>query len=283
MSDYHGLTHRATVLVANDTGVFLDLPALAPGASWGPIPSAVPGLAPGDAVLAMQIGPRVDDLVVTQRVPGRWPTQDEIAGLTAALAALNTQVAANTSDISIGVGEISTLQGQMTAANANIAANASAIAANTANIASQGNRITALEGLRHRSVFVTATVSTNNPAYNNASSGDDVSLTMPYPPSGIMTVHVHASITTATAANYGMMSIEIRDTNVSGTQRKAAADNGVWMQSYNAGNAPGGTGGAIFLTGLPTTGTAFVRAMYRSTTTDLAYFGYRGITAVPSP
>lgn len=88
-SSSYGTTHRAIVreIPAIGGGVIVEIPALAQAAAWGPIPTAVPDLAPGEQVLVTQLGVRRDDKAVVGRLPGRAPTIAEIDGLTEALAA----------------------------------------------------------------------------------------------------------------------------------------------------------------------------------------------------
>lgn len=90
----YGSTHRAIVLSVDTHGVTVEIPALAPNAAWGPIPSCVPDLAGGEAVLVTQISTSRDTLIVIGRVPGRAPVTSEIPGLDTTIAALHAADAA---------------------------------------------------------------------------------------------------------------------------------------------------------------------------------------------
>jgi hypothetical protein len=100
----YGFAHRARVLRAGEVdGTYLvELPALAPGLASGPFPSTVRDLAPGDAVLVLQMGLTRGDLVIVGRLPERAPDVtlpigiSDVTGLAAALdaAATDTDLAA---------------------------------------------------------------------------------------------------------------------------------------------------------------------------------------------
>lgn len=100
--------------------------------------------------------------------------------------------------------------------------------------------------------------STASTTYNSASTG--VSITGTYPASGRLMVAVSAIVYNNTA-NFGLMSFEIRDTNSAGTIRRASTDVGALA---NTGTGLVAGSGVVVVTGLPTSGTMFVRPMFRS-------------------
>jgi hypothetical protein len=120
--------------------------------------------------------------------------------------------------------------------------------------------------MRFASAFdsnVTGVVST---AFTDA--GTVATLTMPYPASGVVAVTVSCRLNldnqTGAATEAGVLGFEIRDTNAGGTVRQAASD----------GNSAVGRSGTtimavsrtVVISGLPTSGTMFVRGMYRVNT-----------------
>ena len=115
-ADY-GATHRAIVrsIVAN--GVVVEVPALAPNGAWGPIPTCVPNLAVGEAVLVTQISTSRDTLVVIGRVPGRTPTIAEIVNLATTIA--NLQAADTALQAAITAGD-NALDARLDTAEANL-------------------------------------------------------------------------------------------------------------------------------------------------------------------
>lgn len=265
MSANHGYTHRAVVLAATAVDAHVEIPALAPGASWGPIPTAVPGLVPGESVLVTQIGLSQDTLAVVARAPGRWPDYSEIPGLSDVIDDVIADWQAGDAALDT---RLDTAESTLT---------------------SNGARLTALEALRHHNVLVggATTVHTTSATYVSLGS-DDVSLTMPYPPSGIVTVVASCSIQCSQVGTgvYGIMGYEIRDTNSSGTIRFAANDDyAPFSGAAVASRSPGTVQTARSITGLPTSGTLYIRALYRSTvaTTNDALFAYRGLVVMPSP
>lgn len=84
----YGICHRAIVREVGANGVTVEIPTLAPGAPWGPIPSVVADLAESEQVLVAQISTSRDTLVVIGRIPGRAPTIAEIVGLATTITAL---------------------------------------------------------------------------------------------------------------------------------------------------------------------------------------------------
>jgi hypothetical protein len=179
----YGNTHRAIVLSVDDQGVTVEIPALAPAAAWGPIPSCVPNLAEGEAVLVTQISTSRDTLAVIGRVPGRAPTVGEIATLSATLAALQAADIAIQSAASALAGRVTTAEGtiasqgtRLTTAEGNIGTNATNIAnltttvgGHTTTLTSYGTRLTALED--QTAVGKTRTVYQDQNQQQNSSNG----------------------------------------------------------------------------------------------------------------
>lgn len=91
-------------------------------------------------------------------------------------------------------------------------------------------------------------------------------VTIPYPPSGIFTVTVGGGLQNSalTVGIFGIVGFEIRDTNASGTVRLAASDDRSFFltQAPSAGFQMSGQRTYV-ATGLPASGTAFVRPMFR--------------------
>lgn len=190
----YGTLHRAVVRSVTSAGVIVEIPLLAQNASWGPIPTAVPNLAVGEAVICAQISTSRDTLVVLGRIPGRAPTVGEVPTLSATIAALQaadasaaTSATALTARVTTAEGNITSQGTRLTTAEGNITTNTSAIAAHTtrlntdeANIASNttaitsngtaitahGVRLTALEDLtavgKSRMLYQTADQQQNN-------------------------------------------------------------------------------------------------------------------------
>jgi hypothetical protein len=166
----YGTLHRAIVRSVTATGVTVEIPLLAPNASWGPIPTAVPNLAVGEAVICAQISTSRDTLVVLGRVPGRAPAVGEIPTLSATIAALQaTDAAAATS--------AAALTARVTAAEGNITANGTAIATNTAAIAAHGTRLTTDESNITTNTTGLATANTAITANGTAITAHGVRLT----------------------------------------------------------------------------------------------------------
>jgi len=188
-----GATHRAIVRSVTTDGVVVEIPSLAPNAAWGPIPTAVPNLVEGDAVLVTQVSTSRDTLIVVGRVPGRAPEISEIPSLAAAIAALQAvdssiQSAATdlTTRVTTAEGTIISHGTRLTTDETNITSNASAITSLTA-------RVTALED--QTAVGRTRTVYQhlgNDQQQNNANGGttytNSVDLTLPVVANGIYIV-----------------------------------------------------------------------------------------------
>lgn len=147
-----GVIHRATVTSVEDTGVIVEIPALAVGGIWGPIPSAVPNLAVDEAVLVGQISTSRDTLIVIGRVPGRAPTVSEIPDLTTTIAALQAADTAQVMAINAHTTRLNTDEANIASNTAAIASNTSRlttdeanIASNTSTLAGYGTRLTTAE------------------------------------------------------------------------------------------------------------------------------------------
>jgi hypothetical protein len=211
-----GAVHRAIVRGFDPHGVMVEIPTLAAGGTWGPIPTAVPDLAVSEQVLVAQVSTSRDTLIVIGRVPGRASTIGEIPGLTAIIAALQAaDVALAAADVAIQAaatalttrvtaaeGTISshtaTLASYLTSINANttniatntanIAANTSAIAANTATLTSYDTRLSALEDLtavgKRRTVYQSTDQQQNN-ANGGTTYTNSTYLTLPVVASGV--------------------------------------------------------------------------------------------------
>jgi hypothetical protein len=140
----YGYNHRARIIGPGevDGTYYVELPMLAPASRLGPFPSVIPGLTENDRVLIVQIGMTRGDLVIVGKLPGDFPTIDEVPGLSAALAAK-----ANESDLATLTSRVGTDEGLITANGSAIAANTSAIGTNGAAITALQARATTDEGL----------------------------------------------------------------------------------------------------------------------------------------
>lgn len=138
--------------------------------------------------------------------------------------------------------------------------------------------------MRHIDDYVLAAVSTASTTYV-ALGGDDLSLTLPYPPSGTVSVSIRMASQNNVINTFAIMSFEIRDTNSAGTLRTAAADDrAIFSLSPIINALTGITSLTDVITGLPTSGTMFIRAMYRSNAAlNTAQFLFRGLVVQPSP
>lgn len=134
-----GTINRALVRGIDPHGVLVEVPALAPGGTVGPIPTAVANLAIGEAVLVANISTSRDTLVVLGRVPGRADTVGEIPTLSATIAALQA------TDTAIQAAA-TTLTGRVSTAEGNIASNTGRLTTDEANITSIQAAATTLTG-----------------------------------------------------------------------------------------------------------------------------------------
>lgn len=144
-----GTLHRAIVNSVTANGVIVEIPTLAPNAPWGPIPTCVPNLAPGEAVVCAQISTSRDTLIIVGRVPGRAPTIAEIATLATTLTniqnaatALTGRVTTTETNIATNTAAITALQGRATTDEANITTNTTAIAAHGTRLTTDETNIT---------------------------------------------------------------------------------------------------------------------------------------------
>lgn len=155
-----GALHRAIVVSTDANGVTVEIPTLAPNAPWGPIPTCVPNLAPGEAVVCAQISTSRDTLIVVGRVPGRAPTVSEIATLATTLTNIQTAATA--------------LTGRVTTAEGNIAANSAAITALQSRATTDEGLITgntsAITTLQGRATTDEANITTNTTAIATANT-----------------------------------------------------------------------------------------------------------------
>lgn len=106
----YGICHRALVREVGANGVIVEIPTLAPGAAWGPIPSVVPDLAEDEQVLVAQISTSRDTLVVVGRIPGRAPTIAEIVNLASTITTLQAVDAALDTRLDTAEADIDALQ-----------------------------------------------------------------------------------------------------------------------------------------------------------------------------
>lgn len=138
--------------------------------------------------------------------------------------------------------------------------------------------------LRHVGIVAAGAVTTASTSYVTLGSSD-LSVTLPYPASGVATIFVRGNVYGSVINILGMMSFEIRDTNSSGTQQLAANDAYALMGLSKTVNESLVTSEMhIPITGLPTSGTMYVRAMYRSNNgSNTAGFVFRGLSVIPSP
>jgi hypothetical protein len=124
-----GTINRATVKgIGPQGGVLVEVPAFAPGGTMGPIPTCVPNLAIGEAVLVANISTSRDTLVVIGRVPGRADTMAEIPNLMATITALQTADSSAASRLTSAEGRLTSAEGRLTTDEANIATNTSNLA-----------------------------------------------------------------------------------------------------------------------------------------------------------
>lgn len=136
MGDY-GYLHTARV-VGLDTasgGWFVESVALARDRRWGPIPSCVLGLQPGDKVVLAATGTTRDNLLILGPLDPHYPDIGDIPGLTAALALKADQTA-----LDAAVANITTEH------NTNVAQNTRLDGIDALDI-TQNGRLTAVEGV----------------------------------------------------------------------------------------------------------------------------------------
>lgn len=157
MGGNYGTLHRAIVRSVQATGVVVEIPLLAPNASWGPIPTAVPNLAVGEAVICAQISTSRDTLVVLGRVPGRAPTVGEIPTLSATIAAIQASDAAASSAATALTARVTTAESNITTNTNNTTSNTTAIAGHTTRLnTDEANITTNTTGLATANTALTA-------------------------------------------------------------------------------------------------------------------------------
>jgi hypothetical protein len=136
MGDY-GYLHTARVvgLDVASGGWFVESVALARDRRWGPIPSCVLGLQPGDKVVLAATGTTRDNLLILGPLDPRYPDIGDIPGLTAALALKADQTA-----LDAAVANITTEH------NTNVTQNTRLDGIDALNT-TQNSRLTAAEGV----------------------------------------------------------------------------------------------------------------------------------------
>lgn len=154
MSSY-GYLHTARVIgqdVASG-GWYVQSVALARDRKWGPIPSCVAGLAPGDKVVLGSTGTTRDNLLIVGALDPRYPDIGDIPGLQAALdaAATDADLAALAASIDArDDGQDATLTShgtRLTTAEGNITSHGTRLTTAEGTITSHGTRLTSVEGV----------------------------------------------------------------------------------------------------------------------------------------
>lgn len=145
----------------------------------------------------------------------------------------------------------------------------------------------ALDALRHIGVTQGGASSVNTVSTSYVTLGSsDLATTFTFPPSGRFTVMVRTSISCSsiTLNHFGVMSFEVRSGSAGGSQLFAAGDDwAAFGQSITANEALNTSSSFVTLTGFPTSGTGYIRAMYRSTSgSNTATFAYRSLLVIPS-
>lgn len=131
-----------------------------------------------------------------------------------------------------------------------------------------------LTGLRHQFIQTQTDVTTSTTA-NYVSNAGGVTITGTYPKSGIVAVAVGGQ----PDSGDGFLAFEIRDTNSAGTLRHAAAD----TEAMRNGSATGPNAvNLTVVTGLPTSGPMFVRAMFKAAS-GAPLWRYHQMAVMPSP
>lgn len=131
-----------------------------------------------------------------------------------------------------------------------------------------------------------ATVSTSTDIMETATSFTETDtlmrITTTYPASGIVSIGIGFQGSNNGVNNRNLMSVEIRDDDISGTVRYSpSVIDCALMKAYVASQADF-TFWQLTLTGLPTSGTMFVRAMYR-VTAGTGTWNDRRLNLIPSP
>lgn len=135
----YGYLHRGRIISADvATGGFnVQSVGLARTSRWGPVPSTVPGLEPGDRVILGATGASRDDLVIIAKVGADFPDIGDIPGLTAALASKADD------------SEIATINTTLGTHGATLATHTTQIGGLGSDIDAAEGRLTALEVLDH--------------------------------------------------------------------------------------------------------------------------------------
>lgn len=149
-------------------------------------------------------------------------------------------------------------------------------------------RVTTGTGNLHAGITVGGATSVNTTSTTYVALGsNDLSVTFTFPPSGRCTIWIRSSISCSVVGlnQFGIMSFEIRSTNSSGTQLVAPSDDyAIFALSKTSGEALCTSCSFATVSGLPTSGTMYVRGMYRSVAgTNTATYAFRSLTVVPSP
>jgi hypothetical protein len=155
-----GTTHRAIVISTTAQGVIVEIPTLAPNAPWGPIPTCVPNLAAGEAVIVTQISTSRDTMIVIGRSPGRAPTIGEIPSLATTLAAITGAATALTTRVGTDEGLIVASGSAITALQSRATTDEGLINGNTSAITALQSRATTDEGLITTNTTAIATTNT---------------------------------------------------------------------------------------------------------------------------
>jgi hypothetical protein len=144
----YGFLHTARVLGqdAGSGGWFVQSVALARDRKWGPIPSCVAALEPGDRVVLAATGTTRDNLMIVGALDPRYPDIGDIPGLQAALDAAATDADLSALAAAIDLrddGQDATLSSH----GARLTTAEGAITTAEGTIVSHGTRLTSVEGV----------------------------------------------------------------------------------------------------------------------------------------
>jgi hypothetical protein len=154
MSDY-GYLHTARVVGQDEAsgGWYVESVALARDRKWGPVPSCVAGLAPGDKVVLAATGTTRDNLLILGALDPRYPDLGDIPGLSAALAAKADQAALDAFEAATlasldDIGDTNAAQdGRLTAVEGRATAIEGVDTAQDGRLTNVEGRATAIEGV----------------------------------------------------------------------------------------------------------------------------------------
>lgn len=90
-------------------------------------------------------------------------------------------------------------------------------------------------------------------------------VTIPYPPSGVVEVMIGGAISIGNAAQFGIVSFEIRNLNAAGAVLWAASDNFSMFVTGTLGQVASSERTVIATPTAPASGTLFIRPMFRAT------------------